>query len=213
MGSRIARAVETTTHRLRTESVAFTTNNTSAPSSSLFKGPISGVTRTGTGVHRIILKESFPNWLTVIPFCITTAGVRVVVKAQDLDAVGGGTIDLETRTQDAGDATDPGYLTAQAVASNAHTAASAGWVTFVEATAGSTTGVFSILRTGTPNTTEVTVTYTSGVPTLTFAAGDAVTECAYTLVTPGGASETVADTTSVIIGATLMAVNSAKTVR
>ena len=51
-----------------------------------------------------------------------------------------------------------------------------GIVLGVRAVAGSVTGPFSIIETGTPSTTQVKVTYSAtGQPTLTFAAGDAVT--------------------------------------
>lgn len=50
-----------------------------------------------------------------------------------------------------------------------------GIVLGVRAVAGGVTGPFSIIETGTPTTGQVKVTYSAGQPTLTFAAGDAVT--------------------------------------
>lgn len=48
----------------------------------------------------------------------------------------------------------------------------------VRSSAGTTTGPFSIIETGTPTTTQVKVTYSAaGQPVLTFAAADAVTAC------------------------------------
>ncbi len=97
-------------------------------------------------------------------------------------APGSQPIDLATTLRDMADDLAaklppvPAWDTGVAVSSNAATLASAGYVVAIHVTAGSVTGVISVLSTGTPATKQCTVTYAaSGVPTLTFAAGDAVT--------------------------------------
>lgn len=76
------------------------------------------------------------------------------------------------------DATERTVTTHVHVMADANGNAQYGWILSVEATTGGTTGPCSIVS-GAPNTTEVQVAYdaTTGRPTLTFAAGDAVTGC------------------------------------
>jgi len=79
----------------------------------------------------------------------------------------------------------PVTVSSVSVAANQATTAEAGLVTDVTATTGTFTGAVKT-RVGPPATEECGVEYNAdGTATLTFAAGDAVTECAYTqLQTP-----------------------------
>lgn len=72
-------------------------------------------------------------------------------------------------------ASTPAWLTAQVVTTHVWTATGPGHVAAVEATAGGTTGIVSIQQSGSPAITTCTLTFTAGVPTLTFNATDAVT--------------------------------------
>lgn len=73
----------------------------------------------------------------------------------------------------------PSSLTGVAVAANTATLTASGPVSAVQATTGTVTGGKTIIVTGTPAAGEVLVTYDAdGIPTLTFAAGDGVTEAA-----------------------------------
>ena len=70
----------------------------------------------------------------------------------------------------------PAWDTGVAVSSHTATLASAGPVIAIHVTAGGVTGIISQISTGTPATKQCTVTYAAtGIPTVTFAAGDAVT--------------------------------------
>jgi hypothetical protein len=70
----------------------------------------------------------------------------------------------------------PAWDAGVAVSANAVTLPTAGHVIAVHVTAAGVTGIVNQLSTGVPATKQVTITYAaSGVPTLTFAAGDAVT--------------------------------------
>lgn len=88
----------------------------------------------------------------------------------------------------------PLWTTGITVTSHEAVLATAGYVVAVEATAGSTTGPVSQVQDGSPATTEVNVVYAvSGVATLTFATGDAVTACAVVIL-PKGADYTIKTT-------------------
>lgn len=79
----------------------------------------------------------------------------------------------------------PTSRTGIAVAADTATLATPGLVQDVQATAGTTTGPMTKIVTGTPATGQVAVSYDAdGIPTLTFAAADAVTECAVNQLTP-----------------------------
>lgn len=79
----------------------------------------------------------------------------------------------------------PTSRTGIAVSSNTATLATPGVVQDVQSTTGTTTGPMTKIVTGTPTTGQVAVSYDSaGLPTLTFAAADAVTECAVNQLTP-----------------------------
>lgn len=73
-----------------------------------------------------------------------------------------------------------------AVLTHVVTLAKSGFVLVVEATAASSTGAKGQIQSGSPAVGEVDVAYDAeGVPTLTFNATDAVTECAVTQLVIG----------------------------
>lgn len=75
----------------------------------------------------------------------------------------------------------PVLLTAVAVAAHTATLATAGAITAVRASAGGATGGKRLIPDGTPAAGEVRVTYDVDLlPTLLFAAADAVTQCSLT---------------------------------
>lgn len=77
----------------------------------------------------------------------------------------------------------PDVRTGQSVSSNAHTAADPGEITNVVATTASSTGTKKGKASGGADPGEVRIIYaSSGVATLGFAAGDAVTACAYNIM-------------------------------
>lgn len=174
---------------------AFDTNSTSAPDGEDIGG-INGlaVARSAAGTFTVTFPAgSRPEFL--ISGWAEVEGDNGDIDVDIVSYVGStGVLTLKVNQRAYTAATAAGYNTGETVTTHVHTAATAGEIIYVESTAGSTTGVFSVLRTGTPNTTEVTVTYTSGVPTLTFAAADAVTECAYLQVKKASFSEAAADT-------------------
>lgn len=79
----------------------------------------------------------------------------------------------------------PAWTTGVTVTTHVATLPEPGWVVAVEATTGTTTGPCQQVQNGTPATGEVDVAYTAGVATLTFASGDAVTECAVSYMKRG----------------------------
>lgn len=74
----------------------------------------------------------------------------------------------------------PVAVTGVAVATNTCTTATPGGVLSVQVTAGAATGPVAIMVTGTPSAGQCRVDYNAnGTATITFAAADAVTACAY----------------------------------
>ncbi len=82
--------------------------------------------------------------------------------------------------------TDPDWLTAETVAANAWTATEKGHVIAAEGTTGSAVGVKTIQQSGSPAAGAVTLSYASGVPTLTFNAADAITVASILFVPSAG---------------------------
>jgi hypothetical protein len=82
----------------------------------------------------------------------------------------------------AGNVKVPAWFTALVVTTHVHIMAQAGWVLQVHATAGGAAGVKTVIATGAPSAGQVRVDYTAGVPTLTFAAADAITACSVTQI-------------------------------
>lgn len=200
-------------------SCRFNTNNTSNPDGLVVSsGNASDVTvaRSAAGTFTLTFAAGKrPKSLDKVWADVTGSNGDLSVRAVSYaPSTGVLTLKVYQRAFTAGSAgtvTTPAYTTGAAVATDTHTAASAGWVTYVNATTGGTTGVCTILHTGTPGTTQCTVTYSSGIPTLTFAAADAVTECAYTLVkmttqpTLPTYTETATDTTDVEVTVVVLA--------
>ncbi len=179
---RQGREVQSSQHKLRIEPFAFTANNTSAPAETSFEGAIEGVTRTGTGTFEVEIKQAYPTVYGGFPTVTSTAGTKVVVKSIDMDTK---IVTVETRRASATAAVTPAWTTAAAVTDDVLALTAAGLILAVDVTAGDTTGPMTILSTGTPATGQVLVEYAAGVPTLTFAADDAVTETSY-LTAPVG---------------------------
>lgn len=74
----------------------------------------------------------------------------------------------------------PALTSGQAVASNTCTLTKPGYILQVQATAGTSTGIKTIILSGAPAAGQVAVTYNaSGIPTFTFNATDAITTCQY----------------------------------
>lgn len=79
----------------------------------------------------------------------------------------------------------PTSRTGIAVAANTATLSTPGLVQDVQATTAGTAGPKTKIVTGAPAAGQVAVSYdAAGIPTLTFAAADAVTECAVNQLTP-----------------------------
>lgn len=165
---------------------SFETNGTSAVTN--VKGLGFGVNRTGVGVFDITVKPCIGRGL---------AAIAVGYQADTADTLDAGDVQVGTYTKSTGvleiftrsaagnTAIDaPAYRTAQTVTSDAHTAAEAGYI--VGPILGDAVVITKVLQSGVPAATQCTVTYAAGVPTLTFAAADAYTTCAYLLVPTAG---------------------------
>jgi hypothetical protein len=159
---------------------SFQTNASSAPTI-LRDGNsriITGVSRVSAGRYRVTLDSGFP--IPALPINIranlhaASATPAVLVDAKFVD----GTYNTTNRTLDivcASGTPLPVTQTGIAVASNAATLASAGAVLQVQATAGTSAGIKTVILSGAPSAGQVRVDYTAGVPTLTFNATDAIT--------------------------------------
>lgn len=172
MGDRQPRPVASSMHRLQIEPFVFTANSASAPAESTFRGSIESVTRTGVGTFEVLMKEAFRTYYGALPSVITTGGTKAVVKSVNLDTR---IVTVETRKASAVASQVPAYTAGVVVTTHVATLAVAGYVLCVEATAGSSAGVKTIITTGTPGDGQVKVVYTDGVATLTFDTSDAVT--------------------------------------
>lgn len=82
--------------------------------------------------------------------------------------------------------TDPDWLTGEAVTTNVWTGPGKGFVAAAEGTTGSSTGVKTIQQSGAPAAGAVTLSFTLGVPTLTFNAADAITIASVLFVPSAG---------------------------
>lgn len=150
-------------------------------------GSLGSVVRTSKGLYTITLDTGFP--IPAIPILmwvgnhVLSSPTAVSVNAYFVD----GSWNTATRSFQVlmvSGSPVPTLVTGQAVSSNAATLPSAGYVQQVQATAGTTVGVKTIILSGTPATGQVAVTYSAGgVPTLTFATADAVTACEYVQIT------------------------------
>jgi len=153
------------------------------------------VARSTTGEYTIELPQKFNQMVCATATLEATGLVNAVAH---VDSYSSSTRKVTVKVERASDVPSidaPAYLTSQTVTTHVHTAAEAGYVVAVEATTGTYTGRLEVLTAGTPTaTSEVTVTYDgAGVPTLTFAAADAVTACSYLLIpTAGTAAESAA---------------------
>lgn len=170
---------------------SFEVDGTSAPVN--VRGDGFSLSRTGVGVFDITFDNAYPELLS----CSVSVQGDTANTLDDLEAqVGTYTAStglLEIFTYTSGDAqTTPAYLTSQSVTTDVHTAATAGWIVgpvYDE----TNTAHLTTLQSGTPATGQVTVTYSAGVPTLTFAAADSVANCAYALVDAAAGAPALAD--------------------
>ncbi len=146
------------------------------------------VSRTSAGLFALTFRHAYAELLQVIPSSRgSTAGLKPRISAID---VGAKTATLHVETF--GDGTAAAYQTGVSVAAHTATLAQAGAVVLVEATTATSAGVKTIKSTATPGAGAVQVTYSAGVPTLTFNAGDNVT-VATVLQIPGDATAQAVD--------------------
>lgn len=176
---------------MRIEPFVFTANGTGAVASSTYKGAIESVTRTGTGTFDVVLKERFPTVYGASPGIVTEAGTKVVVQEIDMDSR---TVTVQTRRASATASVTPAWATGQAVATHTVTLTTPGLILAVDATTADSAGAKKIISTGNPAAGFVKVTYSAGIPTLTFNATDNVTAISYLMapVGPNAAWEAVA---------------------
>jgi len=168
----------------------FTTNGSSAVSTSTIKGCLATVTRTAIGTYSLTFQEAFPKLLAVGD-CIVVGsnGRKAYVTAVDVTAK---TATIQIR----GAGAVPAWSAALTVTSHVVTLAAAGRVVAVDAVTASATGPKSQIYTGTPGDGQVQVTYSAGgIATLTFDTSDAVT-AARILVDDGG---TIQESTSEVV--------------
>jgi hypothetical protein len=169
---------------------SFKTNGTSAPDT-LRDGHsflIKSVARQSAGLYLITLEPetTVPELLIEEHVSIQAIGSQVVLCKARFVA---GSWNATNRTFQIKVVTGtpvPAVTTGQAVTANAATLTKPGPIIAVQATTGTVTGACTIACSGAPLTKQCTVTYdASGIPTLTFLAGDAVTACSYVQMTQG----------------------------
>lgn len=152
---------------------------------------IVSVARTGAGTFDIVMKHAYAQLLCVMAGSHgATPGLHARVEDVDVEAK---TMTVVCETF--GDGTAAAYQTGVVVAAHTATLGDAGAVVMVEATTADSTGVKQIQSTAAPAADFVRVTYSSGVPTLTFNATDNVT-AATVLQIPGDASAQAVDPAS-----------------
>jgi hypothetical protein len=170
---------------------SFQTNGASAPTVIRDgNSKIVAVTRVSAGLYEVTLDASgFPIPQTPINILTGRHVLSSPVGVAQANYVGGSWSQStrKFRIMVTTSASTPVLVTGQTVTANVATLTAVGPIVAVQATAGSVTGANTIALSGTPATHQVVVTYSSGVPTLTFLGSDSVSACEYVQLVQGAA--------------------------
>lgn len=139
-----------------------------------YASEITSVARSSLGLFAITFRHKYPQMMALMePVVVSsTAGLKARWTAYD---AGAGTATLRCETE--GGSAVPAWTSAVEVASHTAELAAAGMVIAVTITAGGVTGAANIRSDAPATSRDVQVEYDAdGVATITFLAGDAVTE-------------------------------------